>query len=87
MSFERLKRYHSYEKHTPDWRTPDVIVFDEDIEEKIDDFPAFTESQKQTIRQAMSGSPHSVRKTLCFAKNFFFVVIVNRHFNFTGSDI
>lgn len=47
----------------PGWCTPDIVIFDEDIEEKIDDFPEFTDSQKQIIRHAMHGSPHAVRIT------------------------
>lgn len=36
------------------------MIFDEDIEEKIDDFPEFTDAQRQTIRQAMVGNPNAV---------------------------
>ncbi|XP_037030613.1 sentrin-specific protease 1-like isoform X2 [Bradysia coprophila] len=55
----RMKQSNSYESLTPNWYTPSIVIFDEDIEDKIDDFPEFTDAQRQTIRQAIIGSPHT----------------------------
>lgn len=60
LTYTRIKHLNSYENLTPAWYTPSIVIFDEDIEEKIDDFPEFTDAQRQTIRQAMVGSPHTV---------------------------
>lgn len=57
-----MNHHRSYENLLPDWRSKDIIVFEEDVEEKIDDFPEFTDGQRQLIRNAMHGNPHSVSK-------------------------
>ncbi|KAJ6637597.1 Sentrin-specific protease 1 [Pseudolycoriella hygida] len=56
----RQKFSESYERLVPDWIVPEPIILSEDVEEKIDDFPEFTESQKQVIRQAMVGNPKTI---------------------------
>lgn len=58
LTSDRIKHCSSYENLTPAWYTPSVFVSDEDIEEKIDDFPEFTDAQRQTIRGAMVGHEH-----------------------------
>lgn len=59
LTFNRKKHSDSYGNLLPGWFTPSTVIFDEDIEEKIDDFPEFTDTQRQTIRQAMVGNPHA----------------------------
>lgn len=58
-----MKHCNSYEYNVvvKAWRTPDFIILPEEVEEKVDDFPVFTDDQKKVIRNAMSGNAHSVR--------------------------
>lgn len=51
----------SYRCLTPELLTPKVHDV---VEEKIDDYPEFSDSQKQIIRQAMNGNPQAVRKSI-----------------------
>ena len=63
LSSLRLKSYSSYENLKPAWHSPVPIIFGEDKEEKVDDFPEFSDSQRQKIRECIHGHPNTVRIT------------------------